>query len=274
MVRITAVSVGVLLCLINVPSFAKTPLGTVSTIIGAAMIRHDGDSAWIKAKIRTPVYENDAIAVKEESRCEITFHGDKVARLGENTLAVITEKSADQTKIKALKGTLWINVKHLIDNKGFTVATPTAVAAIRGTVFSVTCDSNASDYLVFRGVVAVSKTSVKDAGRDSTFTVKSGEQFALVKDINLYMKEQEKEIKDYLQQSNEELDKFSKEEQDQYDKYQKDMQEQMEKMLTEERAAFKTMDNMNYSLRPIDEKKLAKSLWAQWNRERDKELGW
>ena len=38
----------------------------------------------------------------------------------------------------------------------------------------------------------------------------------------------------------------------------------MDKMLTEERSAFKNLDNMSYALRPIDEKKLVKNLWVQW----------
>ena len=120
----------------------------------------------------------------------------------------------------------------------------------------------------------MSQLSAKNGVTDSTFTVGAGKQFTLVKDMNIYMNEQEKEIKDFLQQSNEEFDKFSKDEQDQYDKFQKDMQEQMDKMLTEERSAFKNLDNMSYALRPIDEKKLVKNLWVQWNRQRDKELGW
>jgi len=274
MVRLTAVLVGVLTCLIHTHScFAKTPLGAISAIIGEALVKHDGDSAWVKAKIKMPIYENDAISVKDESRCELTLSGDRVVRLGEKSLVVITEKSEGQTKVKSLQGSVWINVKHLINNKSFEVATSTAVAAIRGTVFDVVSDSNASNYLVFRGAVAITKQAAK-SGKDSVFLVNTGEQFTLVKNINLYMKEQEKEIKEYLQQSNEELDKFNKEEQDQYDKFQKDMQEQLDKMLTEERAAFKTMGAMNYALRPIDEKKLLKNLWVQWNRDRDKELGW
>jgi hypothetical protein len=48
----------------------------------------------------------------------------------------------------------------------------------------------------------------------------------------------------------------------------------MDKMLTEERAAFKSLDDVSYSLRPIDEKKMSKNPWVEWNRARDKELGW
>ena len=133
------------MCLINVQSgFTKTPLGAISALVGEAMIKHDGDSVWVKVKMRGKVLENDAISVGAESQCEITLSGDKIVRLGEKTVAVITEKTADQTKVKTLKGSLWINVKHLVNNNSFDVSTSTAVAAIRGTVFGVTCDSNGS----------------------------------------------------------------------------------------------------------------------------------
>jgi len=48
----------------------------------------------------------------------------------------------------------------------------------------------------------------------------------------------------------------------------------MDAMLAEERGAFKSMDDINYALRPIDEKKLAHNAWIEWNRARDKEVGW
>jgi hypothetical protein len=263
-----------LLSLLCTVSLAKTPIGSFTTIIGSTLIKHDGDTGWVKGKIKMSIYDNDAIAVKEESQCEVTLVGDKVVRLGEKAMAVITEKTESQTNVKALKGALWINVKHLINNQSFDVTTSTAVAAIRGTVFGVQCDTNASKYSVFRGEVAVTNQPGKSGGKDTSFFVRSGEQFTLVKDMSLYMKEQEKALKDYLRQSNEEMENFSKDEQEQFEKYRKDTQEQIDKMLVEERAAFKTMDNMNYALKPIDEKKLLKNPWVEWNRGRDKELGW
>jgi hypothetical protein len=255
--------------------FAKTPLGSISVIVGDAFIRHDGDSAWTKAKIKAPVYENDAVALKEESRCEIALGGDKIVRLGEKTVAIISEKSGSQAKVKALMGSVWINAKHLLNNKTFDVVTPTAVAGIRGTVFCVRCDTNTSDCLVFRGAVAIARLPGNGLrSRDSTFLVTSGERFTFVKNMGLYLKQQEDAIKDYLQQSGEELDKFDEEQQEQFDDYEKDFQEQMDAMLAEERGAFKSMDDINYALRPIEEKKLAHNAWIEWNRARDKEVGW
>lgn len=52
------------------------------------------------------------------------------------------------------------------------------------------------------------------------------------------------------------------------------MQEQIDKMISEERSAFKRINDMNYTLRPIDVNKISKSEWVKWNQSRDKELNW
>ena len=273
----SVVSMG-LLSLIAFTSLAecKTSLGAISVIVGNAFVKRDGDTAWIKAKVRMPVYENDAITTKSESECEINLNEDKVIRLGENTAAIISEKQDASTKLRAAKGSVWINVKHLVNKRSFDVTTPTAVAAIRGTVFGVQCDPNKSDYMVFKGTVAITSASskAKTGGADSTFLVNSGSQFTLVKDLDLFLKQEEKDLKNYLEQSNEEFEKYKNEEQEKYDSFEKEMQEQINKMISEERSAFKRLDDMNYAIRPIDVNKISKSEWVKWNQARDKELNW
>jgi hypothetical protein len=247
-------------------------VGSISQIVGGALIRHDGETAWTKARVKMPVYDSDALSVAEESQCEITMNGDRAVRFGEKTTAIISEKSEADAKIKAAQGSVWINVKHLVNNRSFGVTTPTAVAAIRGTVFEVECGENSSNYLVFKGAVAVSSSGKKDA--DSTFVVRPGEQFTLVKDMDRYMKDQEKEMRDYLQAANDELEKFNKEEQEQFDTFENELREQLDKMLTEERSAFKKLDDVSFALRKIDLNKISKNKWIKWNQDRDKELGW
>jgi hypothetical protein len=256
------------------PADCKTSLGSISIIVGSAFVKHDGDTAWVKARMRMPVYENDAITTKNESECEISLNEDKVIRLGENTAAIISEKQDANISVRAPKGSIWINVKHLINNRSFSVSTATAVAAIRGTVFSATGDPNGSDFMVFRGAVAISPVSSKGKNGDSTFIVNSGSRCTLVKDLNLYLKQEEKDIKNYLEQSNEEFEKYKNEEQEKYDEFEKKTQEQIDKMIAEERGAFKKLDDMNFAIRPIDESKISKSEWVKWNQARDKELNW
>jgi hypothetical protein len=257
------------------PADCKTSIGSISAIVGSAFVKHDGDTAWLKARMRMPIYENDAITTKSESECEISLNEDKVIRLGENTAAIISEKQDANISVRAPKGSVWINVKHLINNRSFSVSTATAVAAIRGTVFSATGDPNGSDFMVFRGAVAITSASSKaKTNGDSTLIVSSGSRCTMVKDLNLYLKQEEKDIKNYLEQSNEEFEKYKNEEQEKYDEFEKKTQEQIDKMIAEERGAFKKLDDMNYAIRPIDLNKLSKSGWVAWNQARDKELNW
>jgi hypothetical protein len=253
------------------PSAAKTPLGQITQIVGSALVRHDGDTSWGKARMRMPIYDGDAVATTAESFCEITATGDRMVRFGEKTTAIVSDKAGSQAKVKVAQGSVWINVKHLVNNRALEVATPTAVAAIRGTVFEIECGENSSNYLVFKGCVAVSSSAGK---RDSTFLVNAGEQFTFVKDMARYLKEQETAMRRYIEESGEELDRFNKEEQEQFDRFEKEVQEQLDRMLAEERTAFRRQGDLNYALRTIDASKTAKSKWIVWNKERDRDLGW
>lgn len=254
-------------------TFGKTSLGAISDIVGDVLVKRDGDSTWIKAKPRMPVYEKDAVATKEESRCELLLTGDRVVRIAEKSVTVIATSDAAGVKVNAAKGSVWVNVKHLVNNtQRFEVGTPTAVAAIRGTVFAVDCNTNAAKYSVFKGVIAVSSGAQK--GGDSAFIVKQGSQIALVKDLNLFMKDEEKAIKDYMEQSNAEMEKFQQQQQNEFDEYQKEMERKIQEMVSEERKAFTEKNGINYAVRPIDTAMVGKSEWAQWNQKRDATLGW
>ena len=252
----------------------QSPAGSVSAIVGNAMVKRQLAEKWLKAKIRLPVFENDSVSTEEESRCELSLTGDKIIRLGENSTAVIAAFQKNVTKIKAAQGSVWINVKHLVNNRSFEIASPTAVAAIRGTVFSINCDTNTTQFSVFRGAVAVTTQKNSNAFKDSTFLVTTGRQITLVKDLNMYLKDQEKTFRNFMQQSQAELDTFERQDLEAFEKYKQDMQEQINKMISDERNAFKTFGTTYYALRKIDTVKNAKNDWVQWNLARDKLLGW
>jgi hypothetical protein len=253
---------------------SKPVAGSVSAIVGSAMVKRQSAGNWLKAKIKLPVFENDAVNTGEESRCEIALSGDKVIRLGEKTLAIISSQEQANSKVKATRGAVWVNVKHLVNSRSFEVSSPTAVAAIRGTVFNINCDTNAAQYMVFRGAVAVTPQNKKGSVKDSTFTIPAGQQITLVKNLNQYLKDQEKAFRDYIKQDQEEFDTFVKQDQEAFEKYEKETQEQLNKMIAEERSAFKTMGNVTYAVRAIDSARIAKNVWVQWNLTRDKKLGW
>jgi hypothetical protein len=253
---------------------SKTAIGSVSAIVGKAMLKRQPSTSWLKAKIKLPVYESDAVSTSEESRCEIALAGDKVIRLGEKTVAVISAQDEAHSKVKTTRGAVWINVKHLVNSRSFEVSSPTAVAAIRGTVFSVNCDTNATQYMVFRGAVAITPQKKSGGKGDSTFMIPAGQQITLVKNLDQYMKAEEKAFKEFITKDQEDFEAFQKKEQDDFEKYQKETQAQIDQMVSDERKAFKTMGTLNYAVQTIDTARTAKNDWVQWNTARDKKLGW
>jgi len=258
----------------TVSAESKAAIGSVSAIVGKAMIKRQPATGWINAKIKLPVYESDAVSTGEESRCEITLTGDKVIRLGEKTIAVLSAQDEAHSKVKTIAGSVWINVKHLVNSRSFEVSSPTAVAAIRGTVFSVNCDTNATQYMVFRGAVAITPQKNSGGKSDSTFMIPSGQQITLVKNLDQYMKAEEKAFKDFITKDQEDFEAFQKKDQEDFEKYQQETQAQIDKMVADERKAFKTMGTLNYAVQAIDTARAAKNDWVQWNTERDKKLGW
>ncbi|OGJ94169.1 MAG: hypothetical protein A2487_07725 [Candidatus Raymondbacteria bacterium RifOxyC12_full_50_8] len=253
--------------------WAKQPLGQVSDMVGDVFIKRSSDSSWVKARIRLPLFENDAVATKAESRCEVTLASDRVVRIDENALVVVSAIDSSLTKVNAVKGSIWVNVKRLVGPQRFEVSTPTASAAIRGTVFAVESNTNASKYLVFKGAIGV-LLSNKTGGRDSVFVVQQGKQIDLVKNMEQYLKQQEKAFQDYAAQADVEFEKYAAEQEQAFEQHQKEQEEKLRAMLDEERRAFSIVNGTNCALRPIDAKKIGSAGWADWNRKKDSSLGW
>ncbi|MFH0921888.1 MAG: FecR family protein [Fibrobacterota bacterium] len=252
---------------------AESPLGKISFFIGDVSVFKDSASGWAKAKINMPVGQGNALKTGKSSRCEVVLTDSRMLRLSENTEATVTAPEDAPAVIKAKSGSVWANVKKVVGRKStFEVSTPVATAAIRGTVFGVDCDSTKANCLVFRGTVAVSSDK---SGKPVEVDVKAGEQMVLTTDIDKYLKEQEEAFKNYLEQSEAEFEKFQQEQEQQLNEFEKSQNEDLEKMMNEERSAFQDMGNgLSVVKRAFDEKKFANPDWVEWNKKRDKELGW
>jgi hypothetical protein len=250
-----------------------TPAGKISSLIGSVTIArqtHPGQS--IKARVGLALSEGDTVKTDPQSRIEITFDGNYIIRCDEKTELIITLAKMAASKFRSPGGKLWLNVKHILEAEGITVESPTAVAAIRGTVFSVTGDSNFVRYAVYRGAIAVSPTDTSKIKRDTTLMVETGKELSLVKNFDKYWKEQQRSFEEY--QRNQEME---------YEKYRKAQQRGIDSMLNARNAyinnskenkesLFKVLDGYRFQYNPIDTSKV--SDWVEWNRERDKVVAW
>jgi hypothetical protein len=117
-------------------------------------------------KIGSKLYVNDLIETKNNSRVEIELENGSIIKVTENSLFRIDKsKLVDKDKrnsFSLLFGKIFLKVKKLLSSTDeFSIKTPTAVAAIRGTEFSVhVSKENIVRIKVKEGSVDVGETSV------------------------------------------------------------------------------------------------------------------
>ena len=124
-------------------------VGVISFILGApgdVELKHQNDLEWHRVNLEMDVLAGDVIKTKAESRLEIKLIDESILRIGENTAFEITEALV-QNKTKKIhstlkKGRIWANVAKLKGkNDEFQLKAPTAVCAVRGTIYRMDADS-------------------------------------------------------------------------------------------------------------------------------------
>ncbi|MFZ0389871.1 MAG: FecR domain-containing protein [Calditrichia bacterium] len=120
-----------------------------------------GSTELQQAGFQMELFEGDKIETKKESRCEITFVNGDVVRIDENSLFTIEKVEVTPETRKAESslgaGKLWSTIKKVFkENDQFKVKAPSAVIAVRGTIYRVDVDPDSSTRLrVYEGNVEV-----------------------------------------------------------------------------------------------------------------------
>lgn len=114
-----------------------------------------------KARIGDILQEKDIIKTGKDSFCDIKI-GDSLIRVKQMTnvvLAVLIKSgNLENTTIDMDSGKMLCKPKKLIKSETFLVKTPTAVAGVRGTQFTVEADAKGTSRIkVFEGSVKVAK---------------------------------------------------------------------------------------------------------------------
>jgi hypothetical protein len=141
-----------LVFLVNADMVAK-----ITTFEGTVQVMKMGSTDWKNARPGMPLEVGDQIFTQGESFAEIRYVIGTVLRMDEKTKITLESSSEKTVKSKSAIGTVWINMRKLVSTgKEFQVSTPTAVAAIRGTVFDMSYTPDSASYVaVFEGKVAV-----------------------------------------------------------------------------------------------------------------------
>jgi Tol biopolymer transport system component len=92
--------------------------------------------AWEQALVNMALYAGGEVWAKESSTALIGLESDLV-RVAPNTIFTLSKPDADTLQLNLQEGQVWINIEGLDAGEQFQVETPSAVASIRGTRFSV-----------------------------------------------------------------------------------------------------------------------------------------
>jgi hypothetical protein len=128
----------------------------IQLIQGSADVYRSTTAKTIAARVGMPVGVGDTLRSHVESFVEVVFDNGEVIRMDENSTLAIDRVDSQNAESSLPVGRVWVNMKKIVSHRAFDVSTPTAVAAIRGTIYDMKAGEDQSvDVSVYDGKVAV-----------------------------------------------------------------------------------------------------------------------
>jgi len=121
---------------------------------------------------------NDIIVTGKKAVADLLYGKSGVIRISENSRIVVTsmaEKAGSDTVMKMDNGKVFCTLTKL-RGTGFKVQTPTAIAAVRGTSFTVLSDRKGAKLSVVKGTVAVNPVKEGRIIEDKSIDVEAGKK--------------------------------------------------------------------------------------------------
>ncbi len=148
-----------LMTLSSVSAFAEEQVeaftAKIFTAKGTVECQKKGAAAWVAVEAPYLLEVGDQVRTGAKSKAEIYIkYGSKI-RLGADTAFVITTVSPQENSVQVLRGKMnaWI---RKFAGRGFSVRTPAAVCAVRGTVFGVeVSEAGQTTWDLFSGSVQI-----------------------------------------------------------------------------------------------------------------------
>lgn len=130
----------------------KAGIGFYTAVLGQASVAHPGENRVLPVKLHDEVLFKDVIQTQSESRTKALFQDDSMLTVGENSRVEIDEyiynpeKNIRQAVVKLMQGQVRALVSKVFKANGsrFEIHTPSAVAAARGTYFTVWVENGQS----------------------------------------------------------------------------------------------------------------------------------
>ncbi len=130
----------------------KNEIGFYTAVMGHADVTHLDEDRVLPVKLHDQVWFKDVIQTQAESRTKALFQDDSMLTVGENSRVEIDEyiynpeKNVRQAIVKLMQGQVRALVSKVFKANGsrFEIHTPSAVAAARGTYFTVWVENGQS----------------------------------------------------------------------------------------------------------------------------------
>ena len=180
--------IATLLLAIGVTASQAKEAARVTWLVGEATLKRAGSS--LPVRVRMDCKLGDTLVLGSASRLELRYPDNTLLRLDENSRLVLANRSAGKPEPTLVVGKAWANVKKIGQGgTGFGVRTPTAVAAVRGTVFLVEGGADSSRVNLYEGKVEVG-SAVADSLRRTRGEVSGPSEVSLDKWVMLLRGEQ------------------------------------------------------------------------------------
>lgn len=186
------------LLLAAAPAAAAT-LGCVYDLDGQVSLRRAGSQDWAQVAKGVALQEGDALRTGAATWCELLFKDGSYIKLEADSETAVEQLKADAGErafsFSFLKGkALWMAAKlKWKARSAFTVRTPSAVCAVRGTDFTVIVSTDGSTSVgLFEGKVAVSSGTAEKELQAGGEAAAHGGEIAVQNRLSSLMKAEER----------------------------------------------------------------------------------
>ncbi|OGS40844.1 MAG: hypothetical protein A2506_12590 [Elusimicrobia bacterium RIFOXYD12_FULL_66_9] len=122
---------------------------------GRISLQRAGESSRLSVEVLPAALQpGDKLFTFKDGAASLQFRDGSRVNLGAFSIFTVSEETSAQTTLELTLGKIWCAVAKL-QKRRFRVRTPTAVAAVRGTEFSVEASESRTAIEVFGGLVAV-----------------------------------------------------------------------------------------------------------------------
>lgn len=144
-------------------SLGKKPSGVVVYKTGSAQFARAQESVWNEVSVKLSLYAEDQLKAGSASSVHLQLRNQTLLRLQPQSAITMdkVDKASRDVVLTLPEGSLQASVENMRKSGGrFSIRTPSAVAAVRGTVFELQASAQSSGLACYEGQVDVSAQKV------------------------------------------------------------------------------------------------------------------